>query len=313
METPPFDPGLTQKYSRAIRRTINKDGGFNVIRRGTSWRDVHPYLYLIHASWGMFLFITLGSFFLVNLLFALVYFAIGPEHLHGADAPYLYERFLNAFFFSAQTLTTVGYGGIYPLGIPANMIASVESFCGLMSFAVATGLLVGRVSRPSARIGFSDSMLIAPYQDQTALMFRIANRRSNALLELNAQVLMMTVEEHGGQLERRFVQLKLERPSVLFFPLTWTVVHPIDQQSPLYGKTAEDLNALQVEFLILIKAIDDTFGQTVYQRFSYRHDELVWNAKYAPAFDVTNEGNLELRVDRLSELVIAGDLKETRT
>ncbi len=306
MEKPSFDPGLTQKYTGELRRAINKDGRFNVVRRGTNWHDVHPYLYLIHSSWQTFLFITLGSFFVVNLIFATIYIVLGVENLHGANAPHLYERVLNAFFFSAQTLTTVGFGSIYPVGIPTNFVATVEVFAGLMSFAVATGLLVGRVSRPSARIGFSETMVMTPYQDQTALMFRVANRRSNSLMELSAQVLLMTVEDCGGRLERRFVLLTLERPSVLFFPLTWTIVHPIDQQSPLYGKTAEDLEHLRVEFLILIKGTDDTFGQTVHQRYSYRHDEVVWNAKFAPAFDVTAEGNLELQMDRLSELVEVG-------
>ncbi len=302
MQTPRFDPGLTQKYSGELRRAINKDGRFNVVRRGTDWRDVHPYLYLIHVPWSTFLFITLGSFFLVNLVFGSIYIMTGVEHLHGAEAPHLYERLLNAFFFSAQTLTTVGFGSIYPVGIAANFVATIETFTGLMSFAVATGLLVGRVSRPSARIGFSDTMIVTSYQDQTALMFRVANRRSNSLMELTAQVLLMTVEDCGGRLERRFVALTLERPTVLFFPLTWTIVHPIDEQSPLYGKTAEDLKQLRVEFLILIKGTDDTFGQTVHQRYSYRHDEVVWNAKFAPAFEVTKEGNLELQMDKLSQL-----------
>lgn len=303
MDMPLFDPGLTQKYSGELRRVINKDGRFNVTRRGTNWHDFHPYLYLIHAPWGTFLFITLGSFFLVNLMFALLYFFIGVDHLHGADAPHIFERFLNAFFFSSQTLTTVGYGSIYPIGIAANMVAAVEAFAGLMSFAVATGLLVGRVSRPSARIGFSDTMIVTPYQDRTALMFRAANRRSNSLMEMTVQVLLMTVEECGRRLERRFSILKLERPGILFFPLTWTVVHPIDEESPLYGRTAEDLKRLRVEFLILMKGTDDTFGQIVHQRYSYRHDEVIWNAKFAPAFDVTEEGDLQLQIDQLSHLV----------
>lgn len=308
VETPLFDPGLTQKYTGDLRRAINKDGRFNVVRRGTTWRDIHPYLYLIQVPWHTFVAITLGSFFLVNLLFAVVYFFIGVNALHEAHATNTYDRFLNAFFFSSQTLTTVGYGAIYPEGVAANLVAAVEAFIGLMGFAVATGLLVGRVSRPSARIGFSDSMVVAPYQDQTALMFRVANRRSNSLMELTAQVLLMTVENcgTGGRLERRFVLLTLERTGVLFFPLTWTIVHPIDEKSPLYGKTAQDLKQLQVEFLILIKGTDDTFGQTVHQRYSYRHDEVVWNAKYAPAFDVTEEGDLELQMDRLSNLAGMG-------
>ena len=302
MHTPTFDPGLTQKFSGSLRRTIRSDGRFNVVRRGTSWRDIHPYLYLINASWTAFSTILLGTFLLVNLLFAVSYVLVGIEHLQGAGSPYAYERFLNAFFFSTHTLTTVGYGNIYPSGIAANSIAALEGFLGVMGFAVATGLLVGRVSRPSARIGFSKHMIVTGYQDGTALLFRVVNRRTNTLMELSAQVLMMTVETMNERQERRYFMLSLERPGILFFPLTWTIVHPIDQTSPLYGKTAADLAKLQVEFLILLKGTDDTFGQIVHQRFSYRFDELLWDEQFAPAFEVNEKGDLVVEVDRLSAL-----------
>jgi len=303
MNKPTFDPGLTQKFTHSLRRAIRPDGSFNVVRRGTNWRDIHPYLYLINVSWPAFFGIILAAFFLANFVFAIAYMAIGIEHLHGAESPSAYERFLNAFFFSSQSLTTVGYGSISPFGIPANAIAALEGFVGVMGFAVGTGLLVGRVSRPSARIGFSKQMLIAPYQDATALQFRVVNRRSNTLMEISAQVLAMTVEDVDGRPERRYTRLTLERPGVLFFPLTWTIVHPIDQSSPLYGKTAADFAHLQMEFLILLKGTDDTFGQVVHQRFSYRYDEVVWGARFAPAFDVDEHGDMVVELDRLSALL----------
>ena len=150
-------------------------------------------------------------------------------------------HFLNLFFFSTHTLTTVGYGNMYPDGPLANAIASVEALLGLMAFAIATGLLFGRFSRPSARFGFSDVMVIAPYQNGKALEFRVVNRRANNLIEAEARVMLMTVEIDGGKPKRKYQQLQLERTQVLFLPLTWTVVHPIDENSPLYGKTAGDL------------------------------------------------------------------------
>lgn len=303
MNKPTFDPGLTQKYTHTLRRAIRPDGRFNVIRRGTNWRDIHPYLYLINVSWTAFFGIILAAFFLLNFLFASAYMLVGVEHLHGAESPYAYERFLNAFFFSSQSLTTVGYGSISPFGIKANALAALEGFVGVMGFAVGTGLLVGRVSRPSARIGFSKQMLIAPYQDATALQFRVVNRRSNTLMEISAQVLVMTVEAVDGRQERRYLPLSLERPGILFFPLTWTIVHPIDEASPLYGKTAADFARLQMEFLILLKGTDDTFGQVVHQRFSYRYDEVIWGARFAPAFDIDEHGDMVLEIDRLSALL----------
>jgi inward rectifier potassium channel len=302
MDKPTFDPGLTQKYEGTLRRAINKNGEFNVTRQGTRWNDIHPYLYLIHAPWHVFLGWVLAAFLIVNTAFAVAYSIVGLQHLHGANAPTDFEHFMNAFFFSAHTLTTVGYGSIYPEGIAENSVATLEALFGVMGFAVATGLLVGRVSRPSARIGFSEKILVAPYQDGTSLQFRIVNRRSNSLMELQAQVLLMTVESVNGTLQRKFSQLTLERPGVLFLPLTWTVVHPIDANSPIKGLSPADFERLQVEFLILIKGIDDTFGQTVHQKFSYRYDEIAWGGKFAPAFDISGDGNLVLQMDRVSEL-----------
>jgi inward rectifier potassium channel len=145
-------------------------------------------------------------------------------------------------------------------------------------------------------------MVIAPYQEGTSLQFRAVNRRVNSLMELEAKLMLMTVEMQDGKLQRNYKLLKLEREQVLFLPLTWTVVHPIDQDSPLWGKTAEDLTRLQAEVLILIKGYDDTFAQTVLARHSYRHDEIVWDRRFAPAFFVDDEGDLVLEVKKVGEL-----------
>jgi inward rectifier potassium channel len=302
MENSNFDPGLTQRYGNKLRRVIQKDGQFNVRRRGGTWRDIHPYIYLINQPWPAFLGMVFAAFVFTNLLFAVAYCAIGIDSLRGADAPTAAARFLNAFFFSSQTLTTVGYGTIVPATPLANLVASFEAMMGLMGFAVATGFLVGRVTRPSARIGFSDTMLVAPYRGGTSLQFRIVNRSMSNLMELEARMLLMTVEKVGDRLERKYAGLTLERDRVLFMPLTWTIVHPMDAASPLHGKTAADLERAQAEVLILIKAMDDSFSQTVHTRYSYRYDEIVWNARFAPAFDVDSDGDLKLELDKVSEL-----------
>ncbi|MBV9265225.1 MAG: hypothetical protein JO061_03560, partial [Acidobacteriaceae bacterium] len=183
----------------------------------------------------------------------------------------------------------------------ANGIAALEALLGLMGFAVITGLVFGRFSRPSARIAFSEKVLLSPYQDGWSLQFRIVNRRANNLLELSARILLMTVEPAGERLQRKYVLLGLEREQVIFFPLTWTIVHPITPESPLYGKTKEDLHKLQAEIMILIKGFDETFGQTVNVRHSYRHDEFVWGARFTPAFEIDPEGgDLHLEVSKVS-------------
>jgi inward rectifier potassium channel len=299
MHKPSFDPGLTQQFGAPYRRVINRDGSLNVQRRGATWRDFHPYLHLINMGWPAFLLTLFLGYVAANTAFAVGYFALGPDQLQGADTANAMGRFLNTFFFSSHTLTTVGYGNIWPKTVAANFIAAFEGLVGVLGFAVATGLLFGRISRPSARLGFSENALIAPYQDGSSLQFRVVNRRSNSLVEANAQVLLMTVEREDGKPVRRYHQLTLERSSVLFLALTWTVVHPIDEHSPLHDKTAAELAGLQAEIIILIKAYDDTFSQNVISRHSYRHDEFLWGLRFAPAFYVDPAGDLVLELHKL--------------
>jgi inward rectifier potassium channel len=304
MKKESFDPGLTTQFSGELRRTINADGSFNVRREGLRWRDANPYLMLIDTTWPRFLLIVMAGFLLVNVIFACLYLMIGIQSLKGLESDM--GAFANAFFFSVHTLTTVGYGNVYPEGTWANVISSLEAATGLMLFAIATGLLYGRFSRPSARIVYSKNAIIAPYQDGTSLQFRVTNARTNVLMNLEAHVLLMTVDSSDGVLRRSFVDLPLERPGVYFFPLTWTIVHPIDSSSPLFGKTSADLAKLSAEFLILIQGFDDTFSQVVHSRYSYRHDDMIWGAKFSPAFKVDPHGDLVVEVNRIDELKLIG-------
>ena len=303
MKKPAYDPGLTQKFAGPVRRIINQDGTFNIRRSGTTLRDFHPYLQLINMSWPAFLATLFLGFIVINSLFAAAYFLMPTDELHGVEASSGMQKFLADFFFSSHTLTTVGYGNIAPAGLEANMLASFESLLGVLGFAVATGLLFGRVSRPSARIGFSPNILVSPYQDATSLQFRVVNRRTNSIVELEARLLLMLVKTENGEPRRSYEPLRLERDRVLFLPLTWTVVHPIDSESPLWGKSPEDLDELQAEVLILLKGHDDTFNQTVFARRSYRHDEIVWGARFAPAFFANPDGNLVLELRKVGELL----------
>ena len=299
MAKPTFDPGLTQQYTGNLRRTINRDGSFNVSRHGTSWRDIHPYLHLISLPWPAFLAYVFAAYLVVNTIFASLYYSLGPGHLQGGDAPHKLDRFLNAFFFSAHTLTTVGYGNIAPGSISANVLAVIEALIGLLGFALATGILFGRFSRPSARIGFSGEALIAPYENRTSLQFRIVNRRPNALMEMEATVILMGVEGEPGKLRRTFQPLPLERDTIDFLALTWTIVHPIDESSPFFGRTKEELEQRQAEVIVLIKGFDETFSQSVRARYSYRFDEIAWNAKFTPAFDFDETGSMVLNINKV--------------
>jgi inward rectifier potassium channel len=304
MKKESFDPGLTTQFSGELRRTINADGSFNVRRKGLSWRDANPYLMLIDTTWPRFLAFVLVAFLAINMIFAGLYLMIGIENLKGLESDM--SAFANAFFFSVHTLTTVGYGNVYPQGTWANLISSVEAATGLMVFAIATGLLYGRFSRPSARIVYSKNAIIAPYQDGTSLQFRVTNARTNVLMNMEARILLMTVDSSDGLLKRSFVDLPLERRGVYFFALTWTIVHPIDSDSPFFGKTREDLAKQSAEILILIQGFDDTFSQVVHSRYSYRHDEFIWGAKFIPAFKVDPKGDLIVEVDRIDEMKLVG-------
>jgi inward rectifier potassium channel len=294
-----FDPGLTQTFAGKIRRTIERDGSFNVHRIGRL-RDRDLYLKMINGSWTRFFSFVVAAFLVTNLFFATVYYMAGEDKIEGTVTNTGGGIFLRDFFFSVHTLTTVGYGNVVPHGFFTNMVAALEALTGLLGFAVATGMLYGRFSRPAARILYSEKALIAPYQGITSLQFRIANRRSNELMELEASVLLMTVIGPPEALRRDYKLLNLERRTVFFFPLTWTIVHPIDEDSPLYGKTADDLAQAQTEFLILIKGFDDTFSQAVHSRYSYRHEDLVWNAKFSQAFSVNDQGEMVLDLPQVS-------------
>jgi inward rectifier potassium channel len=313
MRKAPFDPGLTRQFGAPLRRALNKDGSFNVRRRGADWSAFHPWLAIVRMSWTGFTMLVLGFYLSVNTLFALAYFSIDPGQVAGSAAPIPFDRFLNDFFFSAHTLTTVGYGNLAPAGIAANVLSTMEALIGLLGFAVVTGLLVARASKPSASIGYSRNVLIAPYQEGKAVMFRVANQRSNNLMEMEAQVLLMTVGGNTpGNPERKFELLTLERERILIFALTWTIVHPIDENSPFFGKTAEDLTRMQAELIILIKGFDDTFSQVVHSRQSYRHDEFVWGAKFDTAFTVEPEGDLMLELNRLGDYSLTENVPVAR-
>lgn len=310
-QSPPsssFDPGLTQQYTGPLLRAINKDGSFNIRRRGIAGIAGSFYFHLVNMTWRRFLALVLAAYLAVNTAFATIYYLLGRDALHAAEGDLALTPFQLAFFFSVQTLTTVGYGSIYPLGLPAHIVSAIEAAMGLMAFALATGLLFARFSRPSAQMVFSDQMVVAPYKDITSLQFRVANRRSNVLMELDADMMLMTVEAGAdGQLKRNFVELPLERRHVFFLALSWTVVHPINESSPLWGKTPEDLERLQAEIIILIKSFDDSFSQVVHSRVSYRWDEVEWSARFVPAFEVAPEGHLVLDLSKMSNTArIAG-------
>ena len=291
------------------RRLLNRDGSFNVVRSGMGMLEALAPYQLLKISWPQFLSLVVLLYVALNLIFAAAYWACGTNALLGPGAEMLGGRFGRAFFFSVQTFATIGYGQIGPNGLLANLLVTAEALVGLMYQALATGLLFARFVRPTASILFSERAVVAPYGDGRALQFRIANRRRNEIIELEAQVLFSAMEPDGrGGTVRRYTPLPLERNKVTFFPLSWTIVHPIDASSPLAGKTIEQLEGSQAEILVLLSGIDETFEQTVHVRSSYRVDEIVWNARFRSIF-LPTESRLGVSVDvsRLHEIEPAGE------
>ena len=269
----------------ARTRLLNRDGSFNARRDGVSLTDqLSPYQSLLTMTWPGFLSLFLASYILVNAFFAVCYYELGPAALSAPQLQPLGGRFMLSFFFSIETFSTIGYGNILPNGLMANLVVSAESIAGILFVALATGLIFARFSRPILHVRFSDHGVVAPYRNETALMFRLGNERRSELVSLTATVTYARFQDCDGVRTRLFDQLPLERSSVLFFPLTWTIVHPIDEHSPLHGVTQQDLLSSQAEFLILLTATEETFSQTVHTRTSYLADEIRWGAKFGNIF-----------------------------
>lgn len=282
-------------------RFINKDGSANIKKVGigiierTSW--YHTMLNIKRWKFMLTIFVFYG---VVNFLFACIYCLIGVDHLNGIVATTPSEQFGQAFFFSAQTFTTVGYGHISPSGFWASFVASVEALFGLLSFAIATGLFYGRFSKPKAHILFSENAIIAPFQDGKALMMRISPYKNTNLTEAEAKVTLgMRVKENGQEFNK-FFTLDLEYDKINALTLSWTLVHPITEESPLFGFSEEDFKNQKGELLLFVKAFDEMFSNTVAIRTSYVFNEIVYGAKFIQMFENSHNDKTVLYVDKLN-------------
>ena len=278
------DLGFGAVISReSEQRLLNRDGTFNVQREGIGfWQTLNLYHVLLNTSWPRFFALAIGFYGAANALFALAFLACGPNALQGDMG--VRSPFLRAFFFSVETSSTIGYSTLNAIGLPAYILMAAEILLGLLSFAVLTGVVFARFSRPVANIVFSERAVIAPFQGGQAFMFRVVNTHKNQIIELKATVIFTRFEAKNGVRMRQYYTLGLERPSVVFFPLSWTVVHAIEETSPLHGVSERELKASKGEFLILLAGIDETSSEPVHTRSSYTADEVAWNARFASVF-----------------------------
>lgn len=293
------DLGFGSRVGReSTYRLLNKDGSFNVRRDGLSfWESMTFYQVMLQISWPKFYLITLGSYLAINVLFAFGYMLIGPDAVSGGTMTGVDSTFLNFFFFSVQAFTTVGFGHLTPIGLAANVLFTIESFIGLLGFALMTGFMFARFSQPHAKIAFSEKAIIAPYRQGKALMFRIANKRQGQLVEMSAKVIFSYMDEG----HRIYDELTLERKRITFFPLHWTVVHPISEGSPLREESPESLKQKEAEILILLTGYAETFSQTVHTRSSYRHSEIKWGARFTDIYSLRDDGRMSIDMQGLSD------------
>jgi inward rectifier potassium channel len=304
-DDPNLDLGFGSVVSRESRkRLLNRDGTFNVRREGLGyWEALSTYHYFLTISWPKFLGYVAGAYVVLNALFAVAFVACGAGALTGFSNEAAMERFTRAFFFSVHTLATIGYGNIVPVTFAANLMVALESLVGLLGFSIIAGIMFARFARPRAEIAFSNVAVIAPYRGKTALMFRIVNKKRNEIVEMEAKVLLARRRRGGQATDRDFIPLKLERERVVFFPLAWTIVHPIDETSPLNTCSPDDLRKLDAELLILLNGFDETFSQTVHTRSSYKVDEIVWGAKFRNMFNPLDpDGTVSVDIRKLHEV-----------
>jgi inward rectifier potassium channel len=286
------------------QRLLNADGTFNVQRTGLpAVTSLNLYHTLLSMSWRTFLLLVLLLYFVSNVIFGALYASFGAEALVDTSSTPTADLFIRGFFFSVQTFATIGYGTIHPVGIVPNLIVTIESYYSLLANALITGLVFARFARPVAKIIFSDVAVIAPYREIEGLMFRLVNGRSSQLIEVEIKVLFARFVNENGRAVRRFDFLELERNKVTFLPLSLTVVHPIDNDSPLKGLTSEDYIRTDAELLILITAIDETFAQVVHTRSSYKPDAIRCGHKFVSIYNEVGDGEpISIDIRKLSQI-----------
>lgn len=297
------DSGLASSFRRKTKRIINKDGSFNVERTGSKRFVLDIYQHIIRVKWWWFFSYVIAIYFGTNFCFALIYSALGNNALSSFNNGSFLERLPDAFYFSIQTFTSVGYGSIVPTSGLANLVSACEALVGFIGFAIITGTLYGRFSKPVAKLEFSDHAVIKTSGKHNEFQFKLVNRRQTQMMNVSATLIYssLIVEDEISTKDYELLDLRLSK--ILFFPLSWTVVHEINESSPLYRKTLDDITQEHGEFLIHVKGLDETYGTEVNKRLSYLYNEVKWGYEFVRSFDTDEDGMIKLNLDEISAVV----------
>jgi inward rectifier potassium channel len=306
------DTGFGTSTTTVGGRFVNKDGSFNMRKSGIPvWERYSIFHNMLNMPRWKFIGIIIIFYLAVNVMFSVFYYIIGADEFQGMIAQTPWQKFKEIYFFSTETFTTVGYGRVNPVGDMANMVASIEAISGFLSLAIFTGLMYGRFSKPESFLIFSEHALVSPYQDKTALMFRFVSYKDNHVLtDVEVKVTIGLQLTENNKTEYKFYSLDLERQRVDSLPMNFTVVHPLDEHSPLFGFGPEDMQIADVEIYVLIRSFDNVYSNIVLQRTSYTYDEIKFNAKFVPMYHESEDKNTTIvDLDKLNEYVEVNQLQ----
>lgn len=283
-------------------RSLNRDGSDNIDRSEMVRGLDDLYHILLSLKWRHFFLWTVAGYIFLNLIFGFAYFSLGRSAISGSTVSSELDFLTSCFFFSVQTFSTIGYGVMSPIGVPANILVAAEAFTGMLSIAVMSGLLFARFSRPTAKIRFSDVALVNFHRGKLALIFRMANARLNQVAEAEVSVILMRNEvTPEGQSMRVQYDLPLMRKRSQFFAASWVVAHVIDENSSLYGQNQKSLMESNSEIFVSVTGFDETFSQIIHARFSYLYDEILWQRDFADMVSRRN-GKIFVDLNKISEL-----------
>ena len=294
------DPGTGTSFERPLDRLVAKDGSFRVQRLGQLSGLREGFVALATMPIWRLIVTFILAYLGMNFIFGSLYMMIGVENIGNSDLTSPGGKWMSAIGMSVQTLTTVGYGSLFPNSTGAWAVAAVEGVFGILGFSLISAVIYARFARPTTRLACSDIALIAPFQGGWSLQLRVANKRSTLLVEIEARVMlvMADVDDLGERLN--YYNLKLQFDKVSFLPLSWTLVHPITPESPLAGLSQKEMNSRRAEIIVILKGIDEGYMQQVITRHSFRYDEMVWGGRFERPFSA-HDGRMHMDLAKLSD------------